>query len=157
MMASAQVAAARMKEKITAGPAKLPAARAPTEKMPAPTATARPRIIRSKTPSVRCNWRPGSSESARACSMVLVFSHCMHIRRLPRLALVTPRRWPAVLVQKCILGFLPNPRRFLAASPSLMLVLCKRRAQSLPKKTSPARKSRSLRQWPDWQCNPASN
>ena len=48
------------------------AARAPTEKMPAPTATATPRIIRSQTLSERFSWRPGSSASARVCSIDLV-------------------------------------------------------------------------------------
>ena len=155
MMASAQVAAARMKEKITAGPAKLPAARAPTEKIPAPTATARPRIIRSKTPSVRWSWRPGSSESASACSMVLVFSHCMHIHGRSCTALVAQQQ-AHLFGQKCILGFSLDACRFPAASPPAPHVLCKHCSTALPKKTSQHRDSRSLRTAHRQRCTPAS-
>ncbi|MPM49915.1 hypothetical protein SDC9_96649 [bioreactor metagenome] len=154
MMASAQVAAARMKEKITAGPAKLPAARAPTEKIPAPTATARPRIIRSKTPSVRWSCRPGSSESASACSMVFVFSHCMHIPGL--LATLLARRLrPGPFGQKGILGISPMTRRFPAASPVYLHVLCRPGCTPISKQTSQARASRSLRRAQKSRCSPA--
>src|SRR5688500_19946095 len=71
-MARAQVTAATAKETVTAGPAKLAAALAPTEKMPAPTATATPMIIRSQVLSERFSLRPGSSASAIDCSMDLV-------------------------------------------------------------------------------------
>src|SRR6478736_8957385 len=72
MMARAQVTAAMAKEMVTAGPAKLAAALAPTEKIPAPTATATPIIIRSQVLSERLSLRPGSSASAIDCSTVLV-------------------------------------------------------------------------------------
>src|SRR5690349_15920286 len=72
MMASAQVTAAMAKDTVTAGPAKLAAALAPTEKMPAPTATATPMIIRSQVLRERLSLRPGSSASAIDCSMGLV-------------------------------------------------------------------------------------
>src|SRR5690606_37403436 len=74
MIASAQASAASRKDTVTAGPAKLPAARAPTEKMPAPTATATPRIIRSHAVSERLSSRPGSDASAMVCSIDLVRS-----------------------------------------------------------------------------------
>src|SRR6478735_661517 len=72
MMASAQVTAAIAKEMVTAGPAKFAAALAPTEKIPAPTATATPMIMRSHVLRVRFNLRPGSSASDMDCSMDLV-------------------------------------------------------------------------------------
>ena len=72
MIASAQVTAAMAKERVTAGPAKFAAALAPTEKMPAPTATATPMIIRSQELSERLSWRPGSSASDMDCSIDLV-------------------------------------------------------------------------------------
>ncbi len=72
MMASAQVTAAIAKEMVTAGPAKFAAALAPTEKIPAPTATATPMIMRSHVLSVRFSLRPGSSASDMDCSMDLV-------------------------------------------------------------------------------------
>ena len=71
-MASAQVTAAMAKETVTAGPEKFAAALAPTEKIPAPTATATPMIIRSQVLSERFSLRPGSSASAIDCSMDLV-------------------------------------------------------------------------------------
>src|SRR3546814_3326237 len=64
MIASAQASAASMNATVTAGPAKSPAARAPTEKIPAPTATATPRIIRSQALSERLSSWPGSTASA---------------------------------------------------------------------------------------------
>src|SRR6478672_8709087 len=72
MMARAHVTAATAKETVTAGPAKLAAAFAPTEKMPAPTATATPMIIRSHVLRERFSLRPGSSASAIDCSIDLV-------------------------------------------------------------------------------------
>src|SRR5512138_1714956 len=72
MIASAHARAASRNETVTAGPAKLPAARAPTEKIPAPTATATPRIIRSQALSERRSLRPGSAASAMVRSMDLV-------------------------------------------------------------------------------------
>ncbi len=72
MMASAHVTAAIAKEIVTAGPAKFAAALAPTEKIPAPTATATPMIMRSHVLSERFNLRPGSSASDMDCSMDLV-------------------------------------------------------------------------------------
>src|SRR6478609_2215940 len=72
MIASAQVTAAIAKEMVTAGPAKFAAALAPTEKIPAPTATATPMIMRSHVLRVRFNLRPGSSASDMDCSMDLV-------------------------------------------------------------------------------------
>ena len=72
MIARAQVTAAMANEMVTAGPAKFAAALAPTEKMPAPTATATPMIMRSQVLSERFSLRPGSSASAMDCSMDLV-------------------------------------------------------------------------------------
>src|SRR5690606_10156151 len=72
MIASAQASAASRNDSVTAGPEKLPAARAPTEKMPAPTATATPRIIRSQAVSDRLSSRPGSAAPAMVCSIDLV-------------------------------------------------------------------------------------
>src|SRR6478752_3101630 len=72
MMASAHVTAAIAKETVTAGPAKFAAAFAPTEKIPAPTATATPMIMRSHVLSERFSLRPGSSASDMDCSMDLV-------------------------------------------------------------------------------------
>src|SRR5690606_20696670 len=77
MIASAQASAASMNDTVTAGPAKSPAARAPTEKIPAPTATATPRIIRSQALSGRLSWWPGSCASAIDCSMDLVRNRLM--------------------------------------------------------------------------------
>ncbi|MCY1243202.1 hypothetical protein D9M72_562070 [compost metagenome] len=72
MMASAHVTAAMAKEIVTAGPAKFAAALAPTEKIPAPTATATPMIMRSHVLKERFSLRPGSSASAIDCSMDFV-------------------------------------------------------------------------------------
>ncbi len=64
MIASPHVIAARMNEIVTLGPAKLAAACAPTEKMPAPTATAMPMSARSHVPSDRLRLRSSSAASA---------------------------------------------------------------------------------------------
>ena len=67
-----QVTAAIAKDSVTAGPEKLAAALAPTEKIPAPTATATPMIMRSQVLRDRLSLRPGSSASAIDCSIDLV-------------------------------------------------------------------------------------
>ena len=64
MIASPHVTAASTNETITLGPAKFAAACAPTEKMPAPTATAMPMSARSQVPSERFRLRSSSPESA---------------------------------------------------------------------------------------------
>jgi hypothetical protein len=64
MIARPQVTAASTNETMTLGPAKFAAACAPTEKMPAPTATAMPMRARSHVPSERRRLRSSSPESA---------------------------------------------------------------------------------------------
>ena len=56
--------AASTKERMTLGPAKFAAACAPTEKMPAPTATATPMSARSQVPRLRLRLRSSSPASA---------------------------------------------------------------------------------------------
>ncbi len=57
---------------MTLGPAKFAAAFAPTEKMPAPTATAMPIAAMSNVLRDRLSERPCSSESAREASIDLM-------------------------------------------------------------------------------------
>ena len=55
----------------TAGPAMLPAVRAVTVKMPAPTTTATPKTMRSLVVSSRLSWCSGSKVSWMESSMLL--------------------------------------------------------------------------------------
>src|SRR3546814_15013246 len=71
MIASAQASAASMNATVTAGPAKSPAARAPTEKIPAPTTTATPKLIMPQSLSERLSPLPGSDASGTDCTMAL--------------------------------------------------------------------------------------
>ncbi|VXC15538.1 hypothetical protein CURTO8I2_70207 [Curtobacterium sp. 8I-2] len=72
MIARPHVTAASRKETITPGPAKFAAAFAPTEKMPAPTATAMPIAAMSNVFRERFRDLPCSSESAREASIDLM-------------------------------------------------------------------------------------
>ncbi|VXB93649.1 hypothetical protein PSCLAVI8L_220020 [Pseudoclavibacter sp. 8L] len=72
MIARPHVTAARRKPIVIEGPALLAAAFAPTEKMPAPTATATPMMARSHTPRERLSDRPSECESASDASMLFV-------------------------------------------------------------------------------------